>query len=570
MKNKVSIYQVFTRLFGSTKQPELLNGSLQDNGVGKMNDFTIKALDEIKKLGITHVWYTGIIAHARCAGNPDYNLPNGNPKIIKGRAGSPYAICDYYDVDADLAERVPNRMEEFHQLVERTHNQGMKVIIDFVPNHVAREYQSTIFPETSFGENDDKSVNFSAKNDFYYLPGEALQLPQNTGTALNSEQDIEYIEHPAKVTGNDQFISAISENDWYETVKLNYGIDYQNGRKAYFDPVPPVWDKMIHILEYWANKGIDGFRCDMVEMVPVDFWNYAISKIKNQYPDILFVAEVYNPALYQNYIEQGGFDLLYDKVGLYDTLKDIIQGHKNTLDISKCWQSLNGLSDKMLSFLENHDEQRIASRFFADDPIKALPAMLLSATINNGGIMLYFGQEIGEPAEGESGFSGDDGRTTIFDYYNVPEFQKWVNQKKYDGAQLSDIQIELRNKYIDILNFSISNAAFYEGQFYDLMWANSFQEAQNSSKLYAYIRFTKSSRILIVLNFDDSQSQQFVLNLPDDALKSIGIIDQEKVLVKGVFGDSKSYTIGLSEIKKRGIWMNIPVSSGKAFSIEDV
>ena len=315
--DKMIIYQVFTRLFGNNRIPTRVNGSIHDNGCGKMADFTTKALNEIKKLGATHIWYTGIIEHATQTSYADSGITPDHPAVVKGKAGSPYAIKDYYDVDPDLATKVPNRKQEFQNLVNRTHKAGLKVIIDFVPNHVARQYHSDAKPQgvTDLGENDDTHLAFSPQNNFYYVPGTPLQghidLHQNAPTA--------YEEMPAKATGNDRFDAWPAQNDWYETVKLNYGVDYLGGRSCHFDPVPDTWVKMRDILLYWAATGIDGFRCDMAEMVPVAFWHWAIPQVKEAHPALIFIAEVYNPGEYRNYIHEGHFDYLYDKVGLYDT-----------------------------------------------------------------------------------------------------------------------------------------------------------------------------------------------------------------------------------------------------------
>ncbi|KAA6333249.1 Cyclomaltodextrin glucanotransferase [termite gut metagenome] len=145
-KKKIIIYQVFTRLFGNTNTACLCGGSITENGCGKMSDFTVGALREIKKLGITHIWYTGIIEHATQTDYTAYGIAPDHPAIVKGKAGSPYAIKDYYDVDPDLANDVPKRMKEFENLVSRTHRNGLKMIIDFVPNHVSRQYRSDAHP----------------------------------------------------------------------------------------------------------------------------------------------------------------------------------------------------------------------------------------------------------------------------------------------------------------------------------------------------------------------------------------------------------------------------------------
>jgi len=564
---KIAIYQVFTRLFGNTNQTNHLFGSRETNGVGKMADFTGLALQEIKALGITHIWFTGIIEHARCQGDDIYGLAGTNPSIVKGRAGSPYAITDYYDVDPDLAVDASNRMNEFVELVDRTHQNGLKVIIDFVPNHVSRVYHSDIFPERDFGISDKRFVSFSPTNDFYYIPNEVLHLPSNAGTILNSDPREAYYEFPAKATGNDQFTANPSIHDWYETVKLNYGIDYQGRTGTYFKPVPPVWDKMVDILKYWAALNVDGFRCDMAEMVPVEFWNYAIPKIKNRFPDIFFIAEVYNPSLYHDYIEKGKFDYLYDKIGLYDTLRNIIVSNWPASTISNCWHSLDGLDSHMLRFMENHDEQRIASHFFASNPFFAIPAMVVSATLNNGPVMLYFGQEVGEPASGASGYSGDDGRTTIFDYYSVPEFQKWVDDGTFKGRGLSLEQHRLRNLYKQLLATASNQPVFSEGKFYDIMWANNAPGGLNTHDIYAYLRYNQETIMLVVVNFHKTDSHRFILKIPEHAFNEMGISFDSKLKFSLVFGEGEIVNANAEQVAKQGILVEVAPSMGKIIKI---
>ena len=430
---KLIIYQVFTRLFGNNNNHCINNGSITENGCGKMADFTAKALGEIKKLGATHIWYTGIIEHATQTDYRRYNIRPDHPAIVKGKAGSPYAIKDYYDVDPDLAKDVPERMREFENLVQRTHRSGLKVIIDFVPNHVARQYHSDMQPDgtSQLGANDDTDYAFSPYNNFYYIPQSELHGQFDMKGAAAEP----YKEFPAKATGNNRFDAYPNINDWYETVKLNYGVDYQNGGTCHFNPIPDTWNKMLDILMFWAEKHIDGFRCDMAEMVPVEFWEWAIPQVKAKYPALLFIAEVYNPKEYGNYLFRGKFDYLYDKVGLYDTLRAIVCGNESATAITRAWQSLGGIEKRMLNFLENHDEQRIASDFFASNPRKAIPALIVSACMNVNPMMIYFGQEFGELGMDSEGFSGRDGRTTIFDYWSVDTIRRWRNGGKFDGTR---------------------------------------------------------------------------------------------------------------------------------------
>lgn len=512
--NKLIIYQVFTRLFGNNHNHCIYNGSLAENGCGKMADFTGKALDEIKKLGATHIWYTGIIEHATQTDYRRYNIRPDHPAIVKGKAGSPYAIKDYYDVDPDLAKDVPGRMKEFENLVQRTHRSGLKVIIDFVPNHVARQYHSDMQPDgtTELGANDDPKYAFSPYNNFYYIPQSELHGQFDMkGSAAEP-----YHEYPAKATGNNRFDAYPNITDWYETVKLNYGVDYQNGGTCHFDPTPDTWSKMLDILLFWAGKNIDGFRCDMAEMVPVEFWEWVIPQVKEKYPDLLFIAEVYNPNEYHNYLKRGHFDYLYDKVGLYDTLRGIICGNESATNITRCWQSLGGIEKQMLNFLENHDEQRIASDFFVNNPWKAIPALVVAACMNTNPMMIYFGQEFGELGMDSEGFSGRDGRTTIFDYWSVDSIRRWRNGGRFDGKMLTENEIHLYAVYQRILTLCRQEKAIARGLFFDLMYANIGGWRFNEHRQFAFLRKCDNEVLLFVVNFD-SVSAHVAVNIPSHA-----------------------------------------------------
>lgn len=524
---KMIIYQVFPRWFGNTNTKPVHNGSLEENGVGKFSDFTPLALSKIKELGTTHIWYTGVIEHATQTDYTAYHIQKDHRAVVKGKAGSPYAIKDYYDIDPDLADHVENRMEEFEALVARTHDAGMKVIIDFVPNHVARQYHSDAqynFIE-ELGQNDNTSKAFDPNNNFYYIPGQPLTLP-----FTNDDEGLGYSEFPAKATGNDRFDAFPNCNDWYETVKLNYGVDYLNGRSKHFDPIPNTWHKMLDILRFWASKQIDGFRCDMAEMVPVEFWEWAIPLVKKDYP-VIFIAEVYNPAEYRNYIFNGHFDYLYDKVGLYDTLRAVICGQAPASNIPACWQSLEGIQSHMLNFLENHDEQRLASDFFAKDPSAGISGLMVSALMNTNPMMIYSGQELGERGMDEEGFSGLDGRTTIFDYWSVSALRNWKNGGKYDGGKLTEKQKQLRQQYAAILNIAKNEPAITQGSFFDLMYTNEKNRFFNNRNQYAFLRKHKNEVILVVANFTHFEQNVWV-NIPEDAFKTLGIKDNEAAMLK--------------------------------------
>ena len=541
---KVVVYQMFTRLFGNTQTNNVRYGTPEENGVGTFNDINDQALQGIRELGATHVWYTGVVEHAVLRDYQSYGIPLDDADVVKGRAGSPYAIKDYYDVNPDLAEDVSSRMQEFEALVERTHAHDMKVIIDFVPNHVARFYQSDAKPDSveDLGAQDDTEQAFAPHNNFYYVVGQPFQVPSDyvsLGERSFPTKDGAFDENPAKATGNDQFTAQPTVDDWFETVKLNYGVDYQNGRQTYFDPIPDTWHKMHNILLYWADKQVDGFRCDMAEMVPVEFWEWVIPQVKKQHPDLVFVAEIYNPNAYRTYINQGGFDYLYDKVQLYDTLRAVVEGRGTVGHVTEIWQFLRGINRNMLRFLENHDEQRIASRFFADNPVKAQPAMVITALLHTSPVMIYFGQEVGEPGGADEGFSGDDGRTTIFDYWGVPEHQKWVNEHRYDGGQLSEEQQQLRQFYQRLLTLA-HEEAIAEGAFYDLYPHNRAHTEGFNDQVYAFLRFTDEQKLLIVTNLDAQHEQRFALKIPRTAWQAMGLSEEDTYTLQDVFQSDDS------------------------------
>ncbi len=540
MSQKILIYQVLPRLFGNVKSLNKEYGSIEENGSGKFSAFSTAILDEIKAMGFTHIWYTGILEHATKTDYSKYGIRGSHSDMVKGNAGSPYAIRDYYDVAPDLADRVELRMSEFETMIERTHLSGLKAIIDFVPNHVAREYRSDAKPTgiIDFGANDNTSESFDSNNDFYYIPGRWFEprFPIMQG-------DGAYVEFPAKATGNDLFDPSPTTNDWYDTVKLNYGIDYCNGRARHFDSKPDVWLKMRDVLLYWASKDVDGFRCDMAEMVPVEFWNWVIPEVKSEFAHVVFIAEIYNPAEYRNYINRGHFDYLYDKVGLYDTLRDIICGRRPASDITACWQSNEGIQEQMLNFLENHDEQRIASSFFVGDPLKAIPAMIVAATMNNNPVMIYAGQELGETGMDEEGFSGLDGRTSIFDYWSVGSLRNWYNNGKPDEENLTANQKKLRQFYTRLLQLCNSETCIHNGQFYDLMYANYQNPQFDPHYQYAYLRCCDHKFILVVTNFSD-KAVTVRVNIPEEAFDHMGIDPSNLKQSEDILTNSKQKLTG--------------------------
>ena len=536
------VYQIFTRLFGNRNPTRKEWGSVAENGSGKMNDIDAQVLKRIKTMGVTHVWFTGVLRHASQTDYTAYGIPAQNAEVVKGRAGSPYAINDYYDIDPDLAVDVDKRMQEWESLIARTHKAGMKVIMDFVPNHVARQYHSVCKPKgvRDLGEDDDVNMHFSTRNNFYYCWGQPLDL----GDVIDSQT---YHEAPARATGNDHFDNRPGRNDWYETVKLNYGVDYcdAGGRSEHFDPIPDTWTKMTDILMYWAGKGVDGFRCDMAEMVPAAFWAYATKVVKTAYPHIIFIGEVYNPSLYRTYIG-AGFDLLYDKVGMYDSLRDIVCGRRWASDITTQWQQTDDIRDHMLYFLENHDEQRIASDFFCVNAMKAIPAAAMSLFFQKNPFMLYSGQEFGEKGMDKEGFSGRDGRTTIFDYWS-PETLTHAYQENAEDVYTQE-QKYLAATYRQLLRLANEEKAIREGETFDLMYVNPWSEGFDPRTNFAFLRKKDDEVMLIVLNFSQ-EARQLQVCIPGHAFDFFQI-KEEEVLVTELFSGGKKKV----ELKKDGVF----------------
>lgn len=561
-KNKIVIYQVFTRLFGNKKTTNIPWGTIEENGVGKFEDFTTKALKEIKELGVTHIWYTGIPHHALIGDYTAFGISNDSPEVVKGLAGSPYAVKDYYNVNPDLATNPANRLEEFESLISRTHQAGLKVIIDIVPNHVARKYEGKTNPKgvRDFGADDDVSVAYNRDNNFYYIPNSKFELPDiepPLNGNFNRLTQPKFEEYPAKWTGNGSRVAKPDRNDWYETVKVNYGIR-PDGTKDFpelpwgfetqscqdhFDfwatkNVPNSWIKFRDIALYWIAKGVDGFRYDMAEMVPVEFWSYMNSALKVTNPSVFLLAEVYNPNEYRNYIHFGKMDYLYDKVGTYDTLKNIIQGRSWPDELSNIRHDLKEIEHHMLTFLDNHDEQRLASSEFAGTPEKGKPLMVVSTTISSSPTMIYFGQEVGEAAKENAGF-GTQSRTSIFDYIGVPNHQRWMNEGKFDGGQLSENEKDLRDFYKRLLNFSLKSSALM-GHFQEIQSKNRNSSAGYDIAIYSYVRWSETQKLIIVANFYWLSTSNFVLRIPAAIIQKWNLSDGAFDLIDQLYPKNKA------------------------------
>lgn len=562
VEKKQVVYQVFTRLFGNKNTTNKPWGTIEENGVGKFNDFTDKALQEIKNLGVTYIWYTGVPHHALVRDYTKYGISNDDLEVVKGRAGSPYAVKDYYNVNPDLAVDPAKRLQEFEALIARTHKNGLKVLIDIVPNHIARKYEGKNNPAgvRDFGADDNTNVEYDRNNNFYYIPGQAFQVPTSDNyKPLNGEQnpliDGKFDENPAKWTGNGSRMAKPDINDWYETVKVNYGIrpdgskDFPElpegfDKKSYKEhyefwkrkDVPSSWKKFRDIALYWTAKGVDGFRYDMAEMVPYEFWSYMNSSVKMKNPMAFLLAEVYNPNEYRNYINLGKMDYLYDKVETYDHLKAVIQGKTTPDGLSDIQHRTADIEHHMLHFLDNHDEQRLASPEFAGSGERGKPLMVVSATISTSPTMIYFGQEVGEAGNENGGF-GTHSRTSIFDYVGVPNHQKWMNEGKFDGGQLSQSEKDLRDFYKRLLNFTLKSDALM-GKFQEIQSLNRNETANYGHNVYSFVRWSASEKLIVVSNLSSDYAENFDLKIPHDIILSWKLKDGSYPLKDQLFGSS--------------------------------
>ena len=557
---KEVVYQVFTRLFGNKNTTNKPWGTIEENGVGKFNDFTDTALREIKDLGVTYIWYTGVPHHALIRDYSAIGVSNDDPEVVKGRAGSPYAVKDYYNVNPDLAVNPAHRLQEFEALIARTHKVGLKVIIDIVPNHIARKYEGKNNPVgiRDFGADDDTTVEYKRDNNFYYIPNTHFEVP-DTDQPLNVEKNLlinnKFEEFPAKWTGNGSRLAKPDRDDWYETVKVNYGIRPDGSKdfpelpvgfdtKSYQEhyafwkgkDVPDSWDKFKDIALYWTAKEVDGFRFDMAEMVPYEFWSYMNSAIKMKNPDAFLLAEVYNPNEYRNYIHLGKMDYLYDKVETYDKLKDIIQGRALPDGLSDIQNGMADIEHHMLHFLDNHDEQRLASPKFAGTPQKGKPLMVVSTTISTSPTMVYFGQEVGEAGNENAGF-GTHSRTSIFDYIGVPNHQRWMNGGKFDGGQLTQEEKELRDFYKRILNFSLNSTALM-GEYQEIQTVNRQTTQGYDPGIYAFTRWSDTQKLVIVTNFSWLSTSNFELKIPSEIIRKWNLKDGNYTVTDQLYNKS--------------------------------
>lgn len=535
------IYQLPVRLFSNTNATRMWAGTREQNGVGKFSGITARALTSLQALGVTDLYLLGALRQATLTDHStvDPRLSADDPDIVKGRAGSYYAVRDYYDVSPDYADVPANRMAEFEALVARAHAAGLRVLIDFVPNHVARSYASVVFPDRDFGRGDARDMFFRNANNYFYLADPAGQSLMLARPATWNPTDVVFdgryaSEAVPRATGNNLTSPNPSANDWYETVKLNYGFNFVSQEPSY-SPTPNTWTRMDEILLYWQSKGVDGFRCDFAHYVPDSAWLYLLRRARERDPNVYFAAEAYE---HLNELLADGFDDVYFDAG-YDALKRVYQGQSNLEMLGQSLAPLTGgAAQRFLVYLENHDERRMASVVvstgLADDSgfggaaaIHQLgPTLFLRSRSN---ILLYSGQELGEAGAGNEGFGGEDGRSTIFDYWSMPTMVPWV-QGGFEDASLSADALALRNYYRDLLTLTQDPA----------MRGARAEMLSAPADGYAFARFADGAGelLLVVSNFSASRRLQGQVSVPRSVLENAGIPLSSSLSVQRIFRET--------------------------------
>ena len=575
------IYQLMVRHFGNTNETRKPHGTIEENGCGKFNDINDAALKSIKDLGITHIWLTGVIEQASGTAYPD--RPADNSAILKGIAGSPYAIRDYFDVCPDYAVDPNKRLAEFKALLKRIKKHKLKTIIDFVPNHVARSYSSDVRPDLSFGNSDDITQFFKPNNNFYYLGhlhpggGAPLKLPTTDGGHVPYEPESTF----GRVTGNNAITWSPSLYDWYETIKLNYGHNFTLGPPrrgvaplpepdTILENTPDTWQKMDAILGHWQHMGVDGFRVDMAHLIPMEYWRWQLRRCRQRNPAAYFMAEAYDgdPAKLTegNVLDallHSGFNAVYDGP-TYEAVMHIQGEGKWANDIDEAANPFSPHFHQVVRYAANHDEVRIASSKTWGGACMNVgrSASAIIFGLGRGPNMIYNGQEVGEEAEGAEGFGGDDARTSIFDYWSMPALVSWVNNHQYDGAHLTDQQKSLRAFYGRLLKLC-SEPAFTRGEFYGLNHANQGNplfgrfdgEDHSGHWLYAFLRhdFQSGQAFLVVVNCHTAQTLENVhIQIPYDALEWLGI-ESSQLTFADRLGDDVEITAPQDSLAEAGL-----------------
>jgi glycosidase len=563
---KPVIYQLVVRYFGNTRGANVVDGDIHENGCGQFADINDRAIAELGRLGVTHVWLTGVLRQATLTDHSSIGLPPDPPDIVKGRAGSFYAVRDCVDVCPDYAVHPERRMAEFEALLGRIHAAGLRVLIDLVPNHVSRNHASDA-ECFDFGRGDDQSQFFTPTNNFYYLvdpPGRALTLPKPAhwnppGVVFGGpfEREDGRPGHTPKATGGDDYTQVVqtqpSENIWYETIKLNYGYDFRT-QQGHYDPLPRTWRMVDALIAFWQRKGVDGFRCDFAHYVPSEAWAYLIGRARQPNAAAFFMAESYpypgsaDPVHHQSQLIDAGFDAVYHSRA-YDALKRIYQGH----GVDAYEREMSALDDRSrphyLEYLENHDERRIPSPIVAHaspgdsgfgSSHAAHQLAPLQLLYSQGPVLVLNGQEVGEPGAGATGFKGDNGRTTLFDYWRMPSFARWVNDHAYDGGQLDSGSAALRRYYRDLLGLCQHPSITGSG-YWSLGSRHGADHGPGVSKwLYAFARYAPGSGrlVLVVANFRPDSAEAGQLRVPRELTRAAGVADGTSLHVRLILNEA--------------------------------
>ncbi len=577
------LYQLVVRHFGNHDGANVTDGTLEENGVGTFADIDDRALSRLGDMGITHVYLTGVLRQATRTDWSEIGLPPDDPDILKGRAGSFFAVRDYFDVCPDYAEDPAERLAEFDALLDRIRDAGLRSLIDLVPNHVARSYGSVVRPELDLGVHDDQGEFFSPDNHFFYLDGGTpLTLP-----TLDADWQLPGMDglfppedgtpgHHVRVTGNDIISYTPSRHDWYETVKLNYGRDFTTGA-SHFDPLPPTWTFMDEVLAYWQDRGVDGFRCDFAHLVPDEAWAWLIAEAKARDPETWFAAEAY--ANLQGLVD-AGFDAVYED-DTYDLLKGLYNGShdKFELDEHLAWLD-DDFRPHALRYVENHDERRIASPIVSgvepDDSgfgsMEAGPHVTpISYLAGPGPLMVYNGQTVGEEGAGVAGFSGENGRTSIFDYWRVPALADWVNDGAFDGGRLSPEQRDLHEYHRRLLHLA-QHPLVVEGAYYGLDWYNRDQDGYPSAA-WAFGRYLPGQeRLLVVVTNLALDPFEATIRIPGELVGWAGLPTALRVVqLFDETGDATAHEIGettAAELPGAGFSVTLPNQATRVYLLE--
>ena len=273
-----------------------------------------------------------------------------------------------------------------------------------------------------------------------------------------------------------------------------------------------------------------------------------------------------------------GFNAVYDDP-TYKVLKGIYDGPRWANDIDGAVTS-DFIYQNSLRYAENHDEVRLAGRnnWGSVGMEVGRPVAAIIYGIGCGPVMIYNGQEVGEPADGVEGFGGDDARTTIFDYWSMPELVKWVDGHKYDGALLSKEQKGLRAYYAKLLKL-VGEPGFRFGGYHALNAANTRAarfgtiegDPASGHWMYAFLRYDSRSqqRWLVVANLHRSADFTEVhVHIPADAVQWLELPSQAPLALTDHLGSGGTLTAKPADLPTDGVVIpKIPALSAMYFEI---